>query len=325
MSHNLEIRNGRTSFAAVLDKGQKAWHGLGQYVDKAMTAQEAIELAHLNYEVKPFDLYAADYDGPMKQVPNHVGLLRTDTMDVLGVVSKSYGIIQNSECFSFLDSLIDKEEAVYETAGALGKGERIFLTAKLPDDIVINGDKIEQYFLLTSGHGNGYGLSAMLTPVRVVCNNTLNAALRDNTNKIMIRHTKNAAENIREAARLMGLASKYSIEMSQTYEAMANKKISDQQLLDYITNVVLKGNIDKEAHKRTTEKIEQIFEFAVSHETQMTDATKGTLFGAFNSITGNIGWLKDHKNPEQRMKDTFFGNGALQTQRAFDLAVSMLN
>jgi len=102
----------------------------------------------------------------------------------------------------------------YETAGALGKGERIFITAKLPDYITVGGnDLIEKYLFLTTSHDGFGSITAAFTPIRIVCNNTLNAALRNNTNAFKIRHTVNAKERLEEAHKLMGITNLLSSQL----------------------------------------------------------------------------------------------------------------
>lgn len=99
-------------------------------------------------------------------VPDYFATLRTDTSDVLGVVGKDYQIVQNNEAFSFFDSIVGGNGILYETAGALGKGERIFITAKLPDYIRVGKeDLIEKYLFLTTSHDGSGSITAAFTPI----------------------------------------------------------------------------------------------------------------------------------------------------------------
>src|SRR5438046_2382619 len=181
MAHNLETKDGKTSFVAV---GEVAWHGLGTYVEKAMKAEEAIKLGGLDFQVEKRPIQVAGG----KTIPNFFANVRTDTKDVLGVVSKDYQIVQNHEAFEFFDQIVDSGEAIYHTAGVLGIGERIFVTAKLPEDILVRGEQVENYLLLTSGHNGRSPIQAGFTSIRVVCNNTLTAALSGLQNKVTIMH-----------------------------------------------------------------------------------------------------------------------------------------
>lgn len=185
MSHHIN-RNTITGQDSFMSVKQKAWHGLGQIIEDYPTSAEAIKHAGLDYTVEKRPLFTVDHshfkdaDGyfdelqPNILVPDFYANVRTDTSDVLGVVGKDYRIVQNSEAFAFFDSIVGgKDGILYETAGALGKGERIFITAKLPDYIRVGrNDCIEKFIFLTTSH-DGYGsITAAFTPVRVVCQNS---------------------------------------------------------------------------------------------------------------------------------------------------------
>lgn len=330
MAHNLNLnrRTGKYSFAA---KGELAWHGLGQYVTEAMTAKQAIELAQLDFTVEKRKLFTLNPDGTTTENKNRVATVRTDNNDHLGIVSPTYEIVQNVDCFNFFDALIDEGEAIYETAGALGLGERIFITAILPEDIFVKGEKISQYVLLTNGHDGFNTLMACITPTRVVCNNTLTAALQNCTNKIKISHHKNIHDKIKQAHKVMGMASKYMIEVQPIYHAMASTRISDKKLQELVLKVLSPAKEEiknkeeaKEISTRLKNSVDRIIYFSKNHETQKTDAAKGTVWGAFNSISGYLGWVKDYDSAEDRMKDITFGTGSKQIQKAFDLCAALV-
>lgn len=187
MAHNLNY-NSKTEKHSFFSVKEKAWHGLGTIIEDYPTSAEAIKHAGLNYTVEKRPLFTLDNGYLNKddeiehseiEVPDFYATIRTDTQEVLGVVGKDYHIIQNVDAFSFFDSIVGgKEGILYETAGALGKGERIFITAKLPEYIKVGrADLIEQFLFLTTSH-DGYGsITASFTPIRICCQNTLNAAL----------------------------------------------------------------------------------------------------------------------------------------------------
>lgn len=223
MAYNINYneQTGRHSFFSVKEK---AWHNLGQIIEEYPTSAEALIHAGLNYTVEKRPLFtvngdndkvfndpnADDYFDEVQAgilVPNHYATIRTDTDDVLGVVGKDYNIVQNIDAFSFFDSIIGgKDGVLYETAGALGNGERIFITAKLPDYIRIGRDDcIEKYLFLTTSHDGCGSITAAFTPVRIVCANTLNAAMRNHSNSIKIRHTASAKDRLKQAHQLLGI------------------------------------------------------------------------------------------------------------------------
>lgn len=338
MAHqiNFNERKGSYSFAS---NSEKAWHGLGQVVDKAMTASEAIELANLDYEVGKTTIHAAIADASATEdSPEHFvkiedkfATYRTDTKDTLGIVGGRYEIVQNKDAFGFFDAIIDSGEAIFETAGALGKGERIFVTAKLPEDMIVAGEECNKYIILTNSHDGTSSIIAGFTSVRVVCNNTLQAALKDLTNKVLIQHRVGAKERLAEAYKVMNIGSKYMNEVQEVFNEMAKTKVSDEQLQDYIIKVMkpeyksLKSAEEEEKiSTRFKNQVSSIYEFALSHPTQQTDATRGTLWGAYNSISGYYNYIQKYKNEEQKFTSQMFGNANNKIIKAFNEAVHII-
>jgi phage/plasmid-like protein (TIGR03299 family) len=334
MAHqiNFNEKKGNYSFAS---NSEKAWHGLGQVVEKAMTASEAIEQANLDYEVEKTTIHAriTSEDGMELYQPfeDKFATYRKDTHDTLGIVGGRYEIVQNKDAFGFFDAIIDSGEAIFETAGALGKGERIFVTAKLPEDMLVAGEECNKYIILTNSHDGTSSIIAGFTSVRVVCNNTLQAALRDLTNKVLIQHRVGAKERLAEAYKVMNIGSKYMNEVQEVFNEMAKTKVSDEQLQDYIIKVMnpeyksLKSV--EEAEKISTRfknQVSSIYEFALSHPTQQTNATRGTLWGAYNAISGYYNYIQKYKNEEQKFTSQMFGNANNKIIKAFNEAVDII-
>jgi phage/plasmid-like protein (TIGR03299 family) len=326
MAHNLNFNNGKYSFAA---KGEKAWHGLGQYVKEAMTAEEAIKLGGLDYTVERRPLFVTDNEGSLIEVPGHYSNVRSDNNTPLGVVKGRYTIVQNKDAFGFFDSIVDSGEAIFETAGALGKGEKIFVTAKLPDDMEVRGEKVEKYIMLTNSHDATTTIIAGFTNVRVVCNNTLQAALKNLDNKVSISHTASAEAKLKQASKVMGIASKYMTEINQIFENMTYKKLSDIELRSFIEEVMKNDRMvtkeeEKEISTRMKNITDSIYSFAITHETQKTEAAYRTVWGAYNAISGYYTHVKDYKNAEQKMRDMNYGAGSEKIIKAFDMASAMI-
>jgi len=168
MAHN--INEGKRVFTV-----GESWHGLGTVVQSEVKSSEAIKLAQLDYNVVKTPLFAND-----KQLDSHVAIIREDTKDILGITTPKYQIVQNIDAFGFFDTVVGDGQAIYHSAGALGNGERIWILAKLPNDIIINNeDKVEKYLCLTTSHDGKSALQMYFTPVRVVCQNTLNMSMSD--------------------------------------------------------------------------------------------------------------------------------------------------
>jgi phage/plasmid-like protein (TIGR03299 family) len=333
MAHNINFNENaqKDSFFSVKEK---AWHGLGQIVDQYPTSGEAIEHAGLNYQVQKARLSAANLSSQNANenvpVPNFYATMRTDNGAVLGVVGKDYQIVQNRDAFTFFDSIVGGDGIMYETAGALGKGERIFITAKLPGYIEVgNHDLIEKYLFLTTSHDGSGSITAAFTPVRIVCSNTLNAAMKNMTNVVKIRHTSNATERLRTAHKVMGIASRFSDEVGQIFNQWAKKPITDPQLRRLIEiamapNKEVLGNLkDGKVNALSTQFInivEDVYEFALSNPTQQLPTTMGTVFGAYNAVSGYFQNVRKFQDNEAKLKSIILGGTAqIRSQTAFNL------
>ena len=341
MAHSLNYndKTGKHSFFSV---NEKAWHGLGTIVKEYPTSREALEFAGLDYTVEKRPLFTYDTENfnankeddiiiPEVEVPNFFATMRTDTDQVLGLVGRDYKIVQNVDAFSFFDAIVCGEGIMYETAGALGNGERIFITAKLPEYIKVGKDDlIEKYLFLTTSH-DGYGsITAAFTPIRIVCNNTLNMALRNCTNTIKIRHTQSAQDRLKEAHKVMGISNKLAEELDGIFNQWAKVRITDSEVKKLIqlamvpNKEVLRnlqtGNMD-DLSTCFMNICDNAFEYAMTSPTQQTDTTKGTLFGAYNAITGYFQNVRSYKSEEAKFKSIMYGTGLLRTQTAFDLCL----
>jgi len=286
------------------------------------TAREAIEFAGLNYTVvkKPLK-EAVELNQPGK-VPDRWATVRTDNGAVLGIVDDSYEPVQNRDAFKFFDNLVGTGEAISETAGSLGRGERIWILAKLPGYIKVNRkDIVGKYLLLSNSHDGSSLVRVKLTPIRVVCNNTLTAALQG-AGEIQVRHTASAAEDLKQSASLLGLTNSLYEQLDAVFNRMALTKITDQQLQDYVKALVPdEGEGEGEDFKKNQEIREA---FLTLHESgQGADLSRGTLWGAFNCVTE----YTDHGtegNPSTRLESMWFGRGEQLKLKAFQLAERMM-
>jgi phage/plasmid-like protein (TIGR03299 family) len=346
MAHQLNF-NEQTKQFSFFSVKEKAWHGLGQVVDQYPTSREALKFAGLDYTVEKRPLFTydteyqlADADTGIKipevDVPGFFATVRTDNDSVLGVVGKDYEVVQNVDAFTFFDSIVGGDGIQYETAGALGKGERIFITAKLPGYIRVGQDDcMEKYLFLTTSH-DGYGsIMAAFTPVRIVCNNTLNAALRNHTNAIKIRHTPNAKDRLEQAHKLLGISNNLSIEMEAIFNRWSKVRITDTQVRGLIQAALVpnkealaalkKGN-DDECSAYYRNMCEIAYSYTMSNQTQQLETTKGTLFGAYNGITGYFQNVRKYKDDTAKLKSVMYGGLAQQRgQGAFDLCQEFIS
>ena len=296
------------------------WHNLGTELDDPATSMEAVEAAGLNYTVIKKPLRKTSELNAPSDASDLWATVRTDTGDVLGIVGDSYEPIQNKEAFAFFDNLIGADEAIYETAGSLGRGERIWILARLPGFIKVHGnDIVNKYLLLSNSHDGSSLVRVKLTPIRVVCNNTLTAALQG-AGEVHIRHTADASENMKQALSLLGLANHLYEQLDVIFNRMALTKIDNRQLHDYIQGLVPddEPESDNVKFRGIREAFVELYESG-----QGADLSRGTLWGAFNCVTE----YTDHKmegNPADRLESIWFGRGEQLKLKAFQLAERMM-
>ncbi len=318
MGHNLNELNGRASMMYV---GEVPWHTLGTKLDKPATAAEAIEAAGIGFVVEKVPLKTDPHEFP---ITTHFATLRTDTKQVLGVVGSRYLPIQNRDAFTTFDALVGEGEAIYHTAGALGKGERIWILAKLPDYIRVNGnDIVEKFLLLTNSHDGSSAVRVKLTPIRVVCENTLALALGGIEQEVRICHIAHAEERLKKAHEILGLTNKLYAELDQIFKQMNVTQLTGAKLNDYV-NKVFPLNHDQPANGRVRRIHEKVLELA--EVGSGAELSRGTLWNAFNAVTEYVDhvWHANAKD-SARLKSMWFGGGERRKWTAFRIAVSMLN
>jgi len=319
MAHLLNrSTNGNWSFAST----EKAWHGLGQIVDKAMTSKEAIELANLDYTVDKRQAYM-EINGEYIPVPKKHVTYRTDTNDVFGIVGDRYHIVQNTDAFQFFDAIVGENEAIFETAGCLKKGEVVFITAKLPSYIAVKDDVVDNYLILSSSHDGTRGIQVMFSPIRVVCNNTLSAAYGNSKYRVNITHTKSANEQLRKAHEIMGISNLLTQELSDVYNTMANTRITDNNLEKFIVDSLdLDFDEGGKLSTRATNIVSSIREYYEVGPGQ--EEFTGTVWGAYNAVTGYFQNVRDYKNSEDKLSQNMFGTLHTKNNNSLRLAMEMI-
>lgn len=317
--HSMHLRTPRTP-SPFSGAAPSPWNNLGTELSNLATAREAIEAAGLNYTVvkKPLK-EVLELDQPA-HVSHRWATVRTDTGEVLGIVGDSYEPIQNRDAFAFFDNLVGTGEAIYDTAGALGHGEHVWILAKLPGFIKVRGkDIVNKCLLLSNSHDGSSPVRVKLTPVRVVCNNTLSAAFQG-AGDVRIPHSSNAPKDLEQALLLLGLSNTLYGQLEVTFDRMALTKITDKQLLDYVKALV--PDNEEEVDKARALEIQTAC-FDLYQSGQGAELARGTLWGAFNCVTE----YADHKMekiPETRLASIWFGRGARLKLKAFQLAERMI-
>lgn len=208
---------------------EKPWHGLGTPVMDAPESKEALRLAGLDWQVIQKPVMTEDCD-PIHGFKANV---RETDGRVLGIVSDRYRVVQNKEAFAFTDALLG-EGVTYETAGSLQDGRRVWLLARLPHRYIIAGDAIAPYLVFMNSHDGSGSIKAAMTPVRVVCQNTLNLALETAKRSWSTNHTGDIRGKLEDASDTLFYAEKYMSALGKSIDELNRKKVSDRQVLEYI-------------------------------------------------------------------------------------------
>ena len=318
MSHNLMIRNG---LAAMFYVEETPWHGLGTRLQQPATAQEAIQAAQLDWQVTKTPVYA-DVEGNRLVVPDTYAVIRQESQSpVLGVVSKDYTPLQNREAFAFFDPIVGEKAAIYHTAGALGNGERIWLLAKLPEQMRITGDDVaDKYVLLANSHDGKGSVQIKFTTVRVVCQNTLTLALYGGETFRFV-HTPDVKQRLRGAGQLLAQIRQRYDTTETALQAMTRVTINRERLKEYLTQVFPDADPVDEAAVNRVKKARSWSEyfFDQGRGNRLSGVT-GSLWAAFNGVTEWLDHRKTKQNPGQRLNSIWFGDNYRIKARAFTLA-----
>lgn len=333
MAHNLATK--ADGSAAMFFTGASPWHGLGTYIDHAATSSEAMHAAGLDFTIEMHKMATTSgLDVPMGQA-----VVRGDTNKVLGMVGNRWRPVQNVDAFAFLDSLVGADQIKYHTAGALGDGQRVWMLAQLGDTIRVNGtdDLIGKFLLLSNSHDGFGSLRAFFTPIRVVCQNTLNAAEKTAQRQgVVIRHTGNISTKIDEARRVLGLAESYYENLQKEIDGMAAVSLNRSRVMSYFQTVYPAPDKKEKESKRAQDNAQSTWDSLMNlYENGKGNDEKGvrhTLWAAYNAVTefvDHTAGARDEKKSieeakESRLNRIWFGTGAGVKGAAYEKAMAFM-
>lgn len=268
------------------------WHGLGTRVEEAVTSADALRIAGLDWTVEQTPVYTVN--GLL--IPNYKANIRNTDGQALGIVTDRYRIVQNTEAFEFTDSLVGETEdgvVKYETAGSLDKGRKIWLLAKMPTQKVLDDD-VEPYLCFTNSHDGKGSVRVCMTPVRVVCANTLSLALSTAKRQWSTKHVGNLEYKMEEAKMCLELAYDYMNELGVAADKYANTTLKREQL-DEILNEMFP--VDETTSERKKSNIQQIKdEFYIAYFMPDIAKFQGTAWGAINAMSDMVGHNSPRRN-----------------------------
>ena len=229
--------------------GETPWHGLGTKIETAPTSEDAIVAAGLDWNVIQEPVYTSE--GVL--IPGYKANIRDTDRKVLGMVTNKYKIVQNKDAFSFTDSLLG-EGVRYETAGSLASGKRVWMLARL-EDRQITDEKISPYLVFTNNHDGTGAVKVAITPVRVVCQNTLNLALRTAERSWSAAHMGNIKDKLNEAKKTLLNAENYLECLEEEFGELKMQKLTDDQVIQYIKELIPMDEKATDRVKSTTKEM----------------------------------------------------------------------
>lgn len=326
MAHNIAQIDGK---AAMAYQGDTPWHQLGIHADSIPDVDTALKLANLDWEVKLVPMFARDPHAEGQQmiiVPQRRAVLRmTQQKAILGTVGEAYEPIQNRAAFEILDLACREFGVQIETAGALGQGERVWMLAKLPAHFdVVDGDRVDSYFLIDTGHDGATPHTARPTPIRVVCQNTLSMA---HASKAVIRltHSGSVGDKLKMAEKLVADLIKTMMITGETFRAMAQRSMSEMEMHAYIDAVlgIEDGSMVAGILAKRRETVRDLV-----HSQPGAAFAKDTLWSGYNAFTRYVDHVRPYEvNPVKKQKtfeSALFGANAALKARALTLAEQLV-
>lgn len=313
--------------------GEVPWHGQGTSVPPDVNSERMICAAGLDWAVekRPARGTKPIVNAKGKEKFSRYELVRVPRKDtneeevVLGLVSERYKPLQNQEAFQFFDPIVDRKTAKYETAGALGDGERIWVMARMPGDIVVvRGDDCRKYLLLSNSHTGQGSVIVKFTAVRVVCQNTLTMAMEDGQSAFRVRHSAKMGERLDEVAELIAAANRIYTKAAEDFRKLAQTKMKNRQrLVDYLAALFPKSE-PQERNGTHPPKWDHVIELYETAPDLQLPSIKGSFWAAYNAVTQ----FEDYRvvkteNEANRLNRVWFGAGADLKTRALTEAMRM--
>ena len=300
MAHNLEMQNGEVAFAL---RGKPAWHNLANRIfneDEDVTTQMMLDeskLSNWNVRLSPI---ADQIPDDWNDISNSQMVVRTNPFDggtdVLSVVGKRYKVVQNEELFSFADNLLDGgSDCSWESAGSLKNGRVVFGSLNVPRTMVLDpqgaNDETKLYLIVWTSHDGSVAVQSAITPVRVVCQNTLNLAMRNAKQSFKIRHTQTVDGKIAAARETLGLTFAYFDEFSKQAELLFKREVTDKKFSEIVNAIYPKPEADKKGSVKKWENKVVLLD-DLYHNSPTNANIKGTAWGVLNALTERLDYFR---------------------------------
>lgn len=318
--------------------------GLDFYVDKCpLVAQMPFSIngnTHIDENNGDFSYGGKIY----KDCPGAFATYRKDLDIPLGLVGDKYKVVQNIDVFNFFDDAIGEGMARWDRCGCFGYGHKIFVSAKLPFETTVGGDKIDNYLIFGNSHDGSGSVNILFAPIRCICTNMLNSAIKGADSYIRFKHTSSVKTKLNQGAEILRIACEHAKDSEQLYNSLLTIKMTDEQVMQYIASLVL-NEAEHEALKNFDPKNGYSKLFARDYVTLEESGVStrkagilvnmleyymdgvgqqhiaGTAWGAYNAVTGfysNVANLEG----EKRVDSLLYGNANRNMNKALGLTLN---
>ena len=324
MAHNLYLNT-------MAFTGQQPWHKLGVQFDREFSSAEAIAAARLDYPVSKEPLYRVHPERGPEPI-DAWATINGHAQEVLGIVGDQYEVLQNQEAFDFFDILLKESGGKLQTAGAIGKGEKVWMLAKLPEVFYpLAGDGVEQFLLGTTSHDGSMKTEVRMTGIRVVCQNTFNLAMNGSRGVISIRHTSNMRQKLEMAAMVMLRYKEHFDIVSDQFSKLASVRVDDAWIDEYLERMIGNPlNLPDGRGRRIMENKIHLIEGRLAFGKGVDlPGVAGTAWHGLNAMVEFADYdmkAKGQSSDEsRRTASILFGTAAEFKQQAFDTAMAMVS
>lgn len=300
---------------------EPAWHNEGIVLSTAPTIADALIQASLDWTVEETDVIVNE-----NVVDEYKALVRSTDHSVLSIVGSNYTPLQNKDAFEWFDFLLNENLATLEAGGSLRHGKRVWVLAKIrnTEDEVVKNDVLNSYLLLSNAHDGKMGVWIMFTPIRVVCMNTLTAAISDAErygadaqSALFFKHIPSLKDKLMIAKDVIDVQTQSFRNTVIVFKQFSEKPITSDQFMVYVKNVL---DIEDAQKPRVTKKLIELFDNGVGSDIQ---GVRGTLWGAYNAFTEFIDHTKGHAT-KSKLNTMWFGPGAVLRKKAYEEAIKLL-
>lgn len=318
MAHNIEFVDGKAQMAW---SGDVPWHGLGTKVPNDLTPDQMLEAAGLNWTVRKINAYAFDENNDDAAYDiGHSALIRSSDGKMLDVVSNDWNPVQNQEAFDFFEEYIRAGDMEMHTAGSLKGGQIVWGLAKIKESFeLFKGDQIDNYLLFSNFHKYGYSTDVRMTPIRVVCNNTLTLSLSSKTERMAkISHRRVFDASV--VKETLGIATEKLAKYKEMAAFLGSKKAKNEDIVEYFKRIFPVSGSDEKETKEISKNANIALD--ILHTQPGANFAEGSWWQPYNSVT----FMTDHvlgRSADTRLSSSWYGQNKTLKTKALEVAIEM--